>query len=283
MGVVTLLNTTLSEEAFLAWGWRLPFLFAIVLTGIGLWIRLKVEETPAFQKEKESRRDDHSSAPGIPLVELVRRNPRGIILSILIVIGPFLASGVYLNFGVTYAERVGVASAIVPAGLLLAQLTELILIPLGGALSDYFGRRPVYMVAAVLQGVGSFLIFLLLGSAQGLALVFLAFGTMLLPHAILYGVMGSFLTEQFGTATRYTGISIGYQVAGSIGGGLSPAIAVALFALTGGTSTLYVSLMVVVACALTFVGAFVSKETYRTNLSQPAQEAAPAQQTSLSS
>lgn len=281
IGVNTLL-LALPEQALMSWGWRIPFLFSIVLTGIGLFIRFGLTETPTFQEETQRRRDDdHASAPQIPLVELVHRHPRNMVLGILLVIGPFLASGVYLNFGVAYANEVGLPSAIVPTGLLLAQLMELILIPVGGALSDYFGRRPVYMAGAVLLGIGSFLIFPLLGSAQGIALVFIAFFTMLLPHAILYGTMGSFLTEQFGTATRYTGMSIGYQVAGTIGGGLSPSIAIALFILTGGTSTLYVSLMVVIACALTFIAAFVSKETYRINLSEePTQGVEPAQVTS---
>jgi len=262
----------LPEQAYMSWGWRIPFLSALVLGFIGLWIRLGVVETPLFRQEMQRRHDNVSSTPRIPLLEVLRNNPRNVILGILLVIGPFLASGVYLNFGVTYATTAGIATTTVLNALLVAKLLQMIWIPLFGALSDLIGRRPVYFIGSTLLSIGTFLMFWVFSGAQGILMVFVGFLVMTLPHSIMYGTMGSFLAEQFGTSTRYTGISLGYQVAGSIGGGLAPGIAVALFALTGGTSTLYVSLMVLAACALSFCAAFLCKETSRSNLDDSSPE-----------
>ena len=262
------LFTRMPEGAFMSWGWRIPFLLAFPLVLLGLYIRLKVEESPVFQ-EAQRRREEQPDQSGPPIVELVRDQWRSVVLAIMLVIGPFAASAVFITFGLSYAAQVGYDSTTATSALVVAATISVIGGLLSAAASDYVGRRPVFMTGAVLLAVMSFVVFWAYNTGSTLLLFLglsLAYGT----HSIMYGPLAAFLSELFATTTRYTGASVGYQVAGALGGGFAPSIAIVLLGAAGGPpNTLYVSIFMAACCLASLVAAFVCKETYRSDLVKP--------------
>lgn len=261
------LFTRMPEGAFMAWGWRIPFLIAFPLVALGLYIRLKVEESPVFQ-EAQRRGEDQADEAGVPIVELLRHQWRSVLIAIMLVIGPFAASAVFITFGLSYAAQVGFDSTTATSALVVAATVSVIGGILSAAASDYLGRRPVFMTGAALLAISSFLVFWAYNTGSAL-LLFLGLSVTYGTHSIMYGPLAAFLSELFATTTRYTGASVGYQVAGALGGGFAPAIAVILLGAAGGPpNTLYVSLFMAACCAASFVAAYVSRETYRLDLTQ---------------
>ena len=259
------LFTRMPEGAFMSWGWRIPFLLAFPLVLLGLYIRLKVEESPVCQ-EAQRRREDQPDQSGPPIVELIRDQWRSVVLAIMLVIGPFAASAVFITFGLSYAAQVGFDSTTATTALVVAATVSVIGGLLSAAASDYVGRRPVFMTGAVLLAVMSFVVFWAYNTGSTLLLFLglsLAYGT----HSIMYGPLAAFLSELFATTTRYTGASVGYQVAGALGGGFAPSIAIVLLGAAGGPpNTLYVSMFMAACCLASLVAAYVCKETYRSDL-----------------
>lgn len=261
------LFTLMPEGAFMAWGWRIPFLLAFPLVGLGLYIRLKVEESPVFEEAKRSGESQQGTSE-IPIVALLRDQWRGVVLAILLVIGPFSASAVFITFGLSYATQVGFDSTAATSALVVAATVSVIGGLLSAALSDYVGRRPVFMTGAVLLGIMSFVVFWMYNTGSTV-LLFVGLGLTYGVHSIMYGPLAAFLSELFATTTRYTGASVGYQVAGALGGGFAPAIAVTLLGAAGGApNTLYVSMFMAATCVASFIGAYLCKETYRIDLSE---------------
>jgi metabolite-proton symporter len=213
----------LPEPAFLSWGWRLPFLLSIVLVALGGVVRSRLAESPEFA------RTSPRGAERLPVVEVLRTHKRGVVLAM----GARLAENaffyVYTTFVLAYAtERVHVARSTVLGGVLLAAVIDLGTIPLFGALSDRFGRRAVYLAGAVFSALFVVPFFVLLGTGRD-ALVWLAIvAGVAVGHAAMYGPQASFFAELFGTRVRYSGASLGYQLASVLAGGLSPVVAAAL-------------------------------------------------------
>lgn len=276
------LFTRMPEGAFMAWGWRIPFLLALPLVALGLYIRLKVEESPVFEAARSSGETTQGSA-GIPIVELLRNQWRGVILAILLVIGPFAASAVFITFGLNYATQVGFDSTAATSALVVAAIVSVFGGLLSAMVSDYVGRRPVFMTGAVLLGIMSFVVFWMYNTGSTL-LLFLGLSITYGTHSIMYGPLAAFLAELFATTTRYTGASVGYQVAGALGGGFAPAIAISLLGVAGGApNTLYVSMFMAGTCLASLIGAYLCKETYRIDLSKtytPSDEREQSQKTS---
>lgn len=260
------LFTRMPEGAFMAWGWRIPFLLALPLVALGLYIRLKVDESPVFEAAQRSS-DTSGRAPGIPIVELLRNQWRGVLLAILLVIGPFSASAVFITFGLSYATQVGFDSTAATSALVVAATVSIIGGLLSALVSDYVGRRPVFMTGAVLLGIMSFVVFALYNTGSTV-LLFVGLSITYATHSIMYGPLAAFLAELFATTTRYTGASVGYQVAGALGGGFAPAISITLLGVAGGApNTLYVSMFMAATCVASLIGAYLCKETYRIDLS----------------
>jgi len=217
--------SALSGPQFLTWGWRVPFLLSIILVGIGLWIRLGILETPVFRRVVEQGLVEKA-----PMLEVWRRQPKEIILSALCRMGEQAPFYILTAFVFAYATRtLGVSRNLVLASVLAAAVVSLFTIPIAGHLSDRFGRRRVYMIGAVMTGVYGFIYFALLNTAVPF-LIFVAIVLSLIPHDTMYGPQAALIAESFTGRLRYSGASIGYQLASIIAGGPAPLIATALFA-----------------------------------------------------
>jgi metabolite-proton symporter len=244
----------LPQEQFLAWGWRVPFLLSIVLVAVGLVIRLRILETPAFTRLKargvESRQ---------PIVEVLRRYPGQVALAAGIRIAENGAFYIYTVFLLVYAtQHVGISRNVVLNAMLLASAVELFMVPWYGALSDRVGRRPVYLFGAIFTGAFAFPLFWLLDTGST-PLVWLAmFLALLFSHAAMYGPQGAFLAEMFGTRVRYSGASLGAQLSSVIAGGLSPFIATALLVRYGRSA---LALYIIGMALISIVSVLLASET----------------------
>jgi metabolite-proton symporter len=243
-GVLWVLNAVQDDATFLSWGWRVPFLLSALLVVAGLWIRVAVTESPAFAQVERTAR--------MPLVEVLTRHPRSLLVAMAARVGTDVAFYVFTLYVLTYVTgTVKLPRSYALSAVLIGSAVQLALIPLFGALSDRVGRRPVYAAGAALAAVWAFAFFPLLDTANRGAIV-LAVVVALIAHAAMYGPQAAFVAEQFSTRLRYSGASMGYQIAGIFGGALAPIIAVKLVAATG--STLSVSLYVLAALLVTGAG-----------------------------
>src|SRR5690349_18588706 len=206
------------EAGFLAWGWRLPFLASAVLLAVGLFVRSRVTETPVFAR---ARTDAAPAAP--PLLEVLRRHPRNLVLSIGIGFGAFVAQGVLTTFVIAYAVQAGFARQTVLNALTVSSVAAILGIIGFAALSDRVGRRPVVLVGALAMTVWAFLLFPMVDSGSTALLVLAVVVGQGIVHAAMYGPLAALYTELFSTRARYTGASLGYQIAG-IGAGLGPGV-----------------------------------------------------------
>jgi MHS family shikimate/dehydroshikimate transporter-like MFS transporter len=264
-GVFSLTSAT-TGDAFLTWGWRIPFLASAVLVGIGLWIRLGVEESPVFKQALQKAADDKAAGatpPPLPLLEVLRR-PKNLLLSIFLVLGPFAASAVYGTWIVSYGIQLGFPRTEVLNAVLVSAAIGLVGQPIFAWFSDLWGRKIVVGVGAVLQALSIVVMFALMDSGSA-GLMFVGISLAALAHAVVYSPLGAWLGELFPTTQRYTGASLGYQIAGMVGGGFTPLICASLLTAAGGGTT-GISLYMAATCALTLVAVFVAKETYRSAL-----------------
>jgi MFS transporter, MHS family, shikimate and dehydroshikimate transport protein len=243
------------EADFLAWGWRVPFLLSIVLVGVGMVIRLRILETPAFERAKQT-----GQRAEMPILEVLRRYPKEVLLAMGARLAENGAFYLYTVFVLIYAvQRVHMDRNIVLWALILAATIELAAIPLYGALSDRIGRRPVYMFGAVCTALTAYPIFWMLDTASP-ALVRLAlFLGLILGHAAMYAPQGAFFSELFGTSVRYSGASLGVQLSSALAGGLSPIIATRLLQLGYGRGAL--ALYLIGMAAITIVSVLLATET----------------------
>jgi MHS family shikimate/dehydroshikimate transporter-like MFS transporter len=242
------------EPQFLAWGWRVPFLLSAVLVAVGLVIRLRLLETPAFvhlqAAEGEARQ---------PIVEVLRRYPKQVLLAVGARIGENGAFYVYSVFVLTYAtQHVKMPRQYVLSGITIGAALELVAIPFFGWLSDRVGRRPVYLLGAVATALWAFPLFLLLDTASLPLVCFALSVAFVLSHAAMYGPQAAFLAELFGTRVRYSGASLGAQLAAVLAGGTSPFVATLLLAHYGRVA---LSLYVIAMAVVTIVAVLVASET----------------------
>jgi metabolite-proton symporter len=222
-GVLGLLSATLSEEAFLSWGWRVAFFLSAALVLVGLWIRVTIAETPQFAKATED-----GAKPEMPLLQVLRRHPRGLLIAMAARVGTDVAFYTFTAYILVFVTtNLGLPRSLALNAVLIGSAGQLVLIPLAGALSDRYGRRPVYAVGAVSAAIWSFAFFPLL-STKSPALIILATVVALVTHAVMYGPQAAFIAELFTTTLRYSGASMGYQIAGILGGGIAPIVSIAL-------------------------------------------------------
>jgi MFS family permease len=224
------LFSLLPQEQFLSWGWRIPFLLSAVLLGLGLWVRSQVSESPVFTaalaQEQEQTRES------LPLLSVLRR-PKAVILTTLGAGAAFAFQVTMATFAQAYALQHGATRPQVLLGFAVASFLAIFGVLLAGRLSDRFGRRPVLVVGIVGWAALAFPMFALWGSGNAL-LITLGFVIGLQFQSLTYGPLGAFISEQFGTKARYTGASLGYQLATLLGGGFTPGILAALARNSGG-------------------------------------------------
>jgi MFS family permease len=224
--VVMGIFSALPQDAFLAWGWRVPFLLSFVLLIVGMFVRLRVAESPIFAEAvaKESAREVKRK---VPLLEVLRR-PKALIMIMFAGAAGFGLQVVLPTFSVTYAVSKGAPQQGVLYAFAGASAISILFVLLGGRLSDRFGRRPVMVAGLALFIAYLFPMFGMLSSGN-IGLIFLAFTVALILHSSLYGPLAAFVSEQFGTTNRYTGAAVGYQLATLIGAGFTPGIVAGLY------------------------------------------------------
>ncbi|WP_199435256.1 MFS transporter [Qaidamihabitans albus] len=223
-GILALLSGVLSEEEFLSWGWRIPFLFSAVIVIVALVIRAKVTETPAFLKQASSEVKPSRS----PVWEVWRRAPKTIFQVIGIRLGADICYYTFVVFVITYVTTfLGLPESVALRAVLIAGILELFLYPAWGLLSDRFGRKRVTLVGLAGCAVWAVAFFMLLDTRSPVLIV-VAVLIGLFFEAAMYGVQAPWICELFDTDVRYSGASIGYQTASIVGGSLAPLIGVAL-------------------------------------------------------
>ena len=237
-----------SGADFINWGWRVPFVLSIVLVGIGLWIRLGILETPVFKRLLETKKIEKA-----PIVEVIRKQPREIILSALLRMAEQAPFYIFTAFVFAYGTgTLKMSRDLVLAAVLVASCVSFVSIPLSGHISDRIGRRKMYLIGAAATGVFGFVYFAMLGTEVP-ALVFIAIVLSLIPHDMMYGPQAALIAEAFTPRLRYSGASLGYQLASIIAGGPAPLIATALFAAyhTGYAIAIYIAACAVISLVAT--------------------------------
>jgi MFS family permease len=232
----------LSGDQFITWGWRIPFFISIIMVGIGMWIRLGIFETPVFQRVVKEERVERA-----PVWEVLKRQPKQVALTALLRM-PEQAPGYIVGaFIFTYATTVlGTSRNFVLTAVLVQCVLGFLWVVVAGHLSDRVGRKNMYIIGSIFVGVYGFIYFALLDTKVP-ALIFIAIALSLLPAVTCYGPEAALIAESFTPRLRYSGTSLGYQLASIIAGGPSPFIATALFA------TFHSSFPIAVYIALTAV------------------------------
>jgi metabolite-proton symporter len=232
----------MSGDQFLEWGWRLPFALSIVLVGIGLYIRLGILETPVFSRLQQTERVERA-----PVLAVLRENPKEIVLSAFARMAEQAPFYIFTAFVFSYAVgTLKVPRDFVLTAVLAASVLSFVTIPLFGHISDRVGRKRIYLLGAALTGVFGFIYFGLLNTGVP-TLIFIAIVLSLIPHDIMYGPQAALIAELFPGRLRYSGASLGYQLASVIAGGPAPLIATWLFATYGSA---YAIAVYILACAI---------------------------------
>ncbi len=241
-GALALMTVYTTEEQFLEWGWRIPFLASVILVFVGMYIRLGILETPVFAKLKA-----RGAVAKAPVIEVLRKNWREVVLTALLRTGQQVPFYIFTTYIITYAtQQLGYSRSTILNFVIIQSLISMATIPLMGYLSDIYGRRTITATGCVVMMVFPFIYFNMLDSGS-LVWVFLAIAIALPLHDLQYGPQAAFISESFPGSLRYSGSSLGYQLASITAGGPAPIIAVILLRQYG-TSTaiaVYMSL-----CAL---------------------------------
>ena len=232
----------ISGDQFLAWGWRVPFWLSIIMVGVGLYIRLGILETPTFSRLLAENRIERA-----PSIEVIRRQPKEIILTALARMAEQAPFYIFTAFVFTYGTTVLRSSRdLLLTALLAATVLSFVMVPLCGHLSDRIGRKRMYLIGAVTMGVWGFVYFALLNTALP-GLIFLGILLSLVPHDMMWGPQAALIAECFTPRLRYSGFSLGFHLSSITAGGPAPLIATALLAATGSG---YVIALYILFCAV---------------------------------
>jgi MFS family permease len=288
-----IVTASMSSEALLSWGWRLPFLFSVVLIGLAIFIQLRLEDTPAFRqlqelqqrrlqlraermaREKrisveEANAEIAAERRPSPVLEALRTYPKQIALAAGAFVGMQVSYYIMVAFSIAYATN--------PAGLNIPTSSMLIAVLLGATamvpgvfasalISDRYGRRGILMISAVLLGLWAFAIFPLIDTGSLLWIsVALCVGQFL--NGMLFGPLAALFSEIFTTKVRYSGASLGYQIGTLLGGALAPVVATALLAHYG--SPLSIAVYIACACTISLVSVWLLSETYQADMTDAA-------------
>jgi MFS family permease len=224
--VLLIVTATLSDAAFLSWGWRVAFWLSAVVVLIGYYIRTKVADAPIFVEAQQQTQ--RAKATSLGVVEVVKRYPRGVFTAMGLRLGENTMYYLVVTFSITYLKvHVHANTKAILQWLLVAHAVHFVVIPLAGHLSDRFGRRPIYFVGAVGGGAWGFFAFPMMDSGHT-AIIMSAVIIGLVFHGCMYAPQPAAMAEMFPTRMRYSGVSLGYQVTSIVAGSLAPIIAVRL-------------------------------------------------------
>lgn len=252
-GVIALLGLLMTDAAFTSWGWRIAFLLSAVLVAFGLWIRLRLEETPVF-KQIAQRKD----RPQAPVSEVMRTERRALVAGALVRVAPDVLYSLFTVFVLTYiVNELGMSRGQGSAAIMIGSAVQLGLMPAFGALSDRINRRKLYLYGTIAAAVWPFLFFPMISGGSFLALT-VGIVVALIIHASLYGPQAALITEQFSLRLRYTGSSLAYTLAGVIGGAPAPLILTAL--LNWLDTWVIIAVYLVFAAVVTVIGLLLARD-----------------------
>jgi MFS family permease len=236
----------MSSDAFMSWGWRVPFILSIILVGIGLWIRLGIVETPIFRRLVQENKIERA-----PFVEVFKKQPAEIFLTAFARMGQQAPFYVFTSFIFAYGTgTLHVSRSLLLVAVLLASCISFVTVPLAGHVSDLVGRKKTYLLGALATGLYAFVYFGLLDTMSPV-LIFIAVACSLIAHDFQYGPQAALIAEAFTPRLRYSGASMGYQLASIVAGGPAPLIATYLF----GTyhSSMAIALYIAACCIVTLI------------------------------
>src|SRR4249919_3355370 len=243
----------MSGEQFLAWGWRVPFFLSLILVAVGLYIRLGILETPIFRKLVTEQKIERT-----PMLAVIKQQPKEILLSALVRMAEQAPFYIFTAFVFSYGiGTLNVSRDFLLFAVLTASVVSFVSIPLFGHISDRIGRKKMYMLGAATVGVFGFIYFGMLNT-RSLPVIFLAIVLSLIPHDMMYGPQAALIAESFTGRLRYSGASLGYQLASVIAGGPAPLIATWLFVKYN--SAYAVAVYILVCAVLTLIATAMMKD-----------------------
>jgi MFS transporter, MHS family, shikimate and dehydroshikimate transport protein len=255
IGALALL-TQLPEADFLAWGWRIPFLISIFLVGVGLYIRMQLEETPVF-REIEAKK----ATARLPLVEVLTRHPGAFFTAVGLKLSEISYVSIATVFAISYVTgQLALPRSLILNAILYSAIIALVAIPVFGWLSDKIGRKAMFYASSLFAMAFAFPMFWLLGTKDPLTITWTIIAAIIFGQIVGFGVGAPWYSELFSARLRYSGASLGFQIGAALSGGLTPFAAAAFIAWTGGP-TWPISVYLIVLAVITFVATVAAPET----------------------
>lgn len=261
--VILVLSATLSDQAFLEWGWRVGFWLSVVIIGIGYYIRTQVSDSPIFKAAREAA--EERAHAGYGMKEVFRRNPRGLLTAMGLRFGENILYYMVVTFSITYLHHRDVDTTRILALLFLAHVLHVVVIPVIGRVADAVGRRPVYLAGAALTIGWPFVAFPMFDTGETLPIL-AAIMLGLAVHGMMYAAQPAIMTEMFPTRMRYSGVSLGYQVTAIVAGSWAPMIGA--FLLREYDSWVPIACYIVGAALVSLIAALVMRETKGASLAE---------------
>ena len=250
------LVSQLPESEFMTWGWRVPFLISVLLVGVGLWIRLSMEETPAFRQIQAK-----NEVSKMPVVDIFKYHRRPFFTAVCLKISEIAYASIAGVFVMSYAtSRLGLSRGLVLNGAFLSSLVALFSIPFFGWLSDKVGRKVMFYASCLFSAAFAFPMFWLLDTRDPTIVILTIVVAISFGQMVMFGIGAPWYSELFTARLRYSGASLGFQVGAALSGGLSPLIAASLMAWAGG-ATWPVSVFLIVCALITAIATSFAPET----------------------